>query len=148
MEFCLQLPLSLAYIYLAYRSVTFYRANCFTTSLLITNGLAMFLYSICVFAEIITSKHLLDADSADTAAAYNKYQTAVGVLWWVGLYATSCYAISHWIFAFKYWTLAVKVELLKKLQDPNQLNTKFSVVFFLGIIFNLIAGILFQLSIV
>lgn len=74
----------------------------------------MFLYSSAVFGEILTAKSLLNADLADTTEAYKNYVAAIGVQWWFGLYATFSYTISHWIFAFKYWTLALKVELLKK----------------------------------
>ena len=53
-EICLQVPLSAFYIYLAYQGLTYYRANSFNLSLLISNGFLMFFYSFATLFYIIT----------------------------------------------------------------------------------------------
>lgn len=68
------------------------------------------------------------------------------VQWWAGLYSELCFNISHWIFAFKYWTLAIKVQMLKKGQDPNKMNRRFIIVFAAGIVANVIYCFLIQFS--
>ena len=104
---CLQLPLSLVYLYLAYRGVTFYRAKSFTLSLLISNGLAMFLYTSSALGELITTKRLIEANATNLESAYNNNITAASINLWIGVYSATCYKVSHWVFAFKYWTVAM-----------------------------------------
>jgi len=50
------------------------------------------------------------------------------------------------MFAFKYWVLAIKVEKIKKGQDPNSINRWSLIVLVVGIIFNFVGAILFQLT--
>ena len=147
LNICLQLPLSVAYLYFAYRGFTYFRANSFTFLLLLSNGLAMFLYSGSTVGLLITAKRLIEANPADPTEAFNNYRTVTRVNWWIGIYAGSCYGVSHWIFAFKYWTVAMKLEWLKKGQDPNKWNNWFLIALIVGILANCFTNWFFQLSI-
>lgn len=147
LEFILQLPLSIVYLYLAFRGKTFYNANRFTLSLLISNGLAMLLFSLSIVFSFITVKQFVEAGSEASVNDFNRYLISLRVSWWVGLYAALCYNISHWIFAFKYWTLAIKVEQLKKGRDPNLLNRRFMTVLVIGIFANVLYSFLISFSI-
>ncbi len=49
----------------------------------------------------------------------------------------------HWVFAMKYWGVAQKLKLLDEKHDPEQFNTKFNIIFWVGFGFNSVAGLLF-----
>ena len=108
-EICFQLPLSVFYVYLAYRGLTFYGANSFNLSLLITNGLFMFFYSFATFFYLITVVKVIKADESELNRTVSLNSVAVEVQWWLALFSSFSYWVTHWIFAFKYWTLALKV---------------------------------------
>ena len=146
-QICLEWPLSLCFLYTAYRGVTFYRTNSFTLSILIANGVPMFTYSVSMLCLLISSLHLIQADSTQLSIAYSYYRAAFRAEWWVGLACNLCYYNSHWIFAFKYWTLAYKVEQLRRGQDPDSKNLRFTVILISGVILNTVSAILFSLSI-
>ena len=146
LNICLQLPLSVAYLYFAYRGFTYFRANSFTFLLLLSNGLALFLYSSSTVGLLITAKRFIEANPADPTAAFNNYKTVMRVNWWIGIYAGSCYGVSHWIFAFKYWTVAMKLEWLKAGKDPNKWNNWFLIALIVGILANCFTNWFFQLS--
>ena len=126
--------------------MTFYRAKSFTLSLLISNGLAMFLYTSSALGELITTKRLIEANSANLESAYNNNITAASINLWIGVYSATCYNVSHWVFAFKYWTVAMQLEWLKKGQNPNKRNRFFFIVLILGILTNCFTSWFFQLS--
>jgi hypothetical protein len=69
------------------------------------------------------------------------------VQWWAGFYAALCYNISHWIFAFKYWVLAVKVEMLKKQKDPNKINGRLMILLVAGVFANIFYSFLIVFSV-
>jgi hypothetical protein len=52
-----------------------------------------------------------------------------------------CCDVVHWVFAMKYWSLACKLELQNRNEDPDKHNTVFMVIFVVGIVFNTMAGI-------
>ena len=54
--------------------------------------------------------------------------------------------VVHWVFAFKYWTVACKLEQMKRGANPDQYNAWYSVFFGAGIFVNLATGIVFTLS--
>ena len=54
LEICLLLPLSIFYLYLAYRGQAIYRTNWFNMSLLISNGLAMLMYIVSLLVLLFT----------------------------------------------------------------------------------------------
>ena len=85
----------------------------------------MFLYSGSMVGLLITAKRLIEANPADPTEAFKNYRTVMRVNWWITIYAGTCYNVSHWIFAFKYWTVAMKLEWLKMGQDPNKWNNWF-----------------------
>ena len=69
---CISLPLSLVFLYFAYRCLTFYKANLlFTLSLFITNGLAIFLYSLSIIGLLVTSKALINSNDPNPVNAYD-----------------------------------------------------------------------------
>lgn len=47
----------------------------------------------------------------------------------------------HWIFAFKYWSLSLKMEIISVNGDPDSLNTLFYIMFYIGLLLNMLAGI-------
>ena len=147
LNICLEIPLSFAYLYFAYRGFTYFRANSFTFLLLLLNGLALFLYSSSTFGLLITAKRLIEASPDDLTEAYNNYRTVTRVNWWMGIYAGSCYNVSHWIFAFKYWVVSMKLEWLKTGQDPNKYNNWFLIVLTVGVLANCLSDLFFQFSI-
>ena len=103
----------------------------------------MFLYTITALAELITTIRLIEAGPADLDDAYNKYITATSVNLWIGVYSAICYSVSHWIFAFKYWTVAIQLEWLKKGQNPNKRNNLFFFILVVGILANFLTSLLF-----
>ena len=54
--------------------------------------------------------------------------------------------VIHWIFAFKYWTVACKLEQLKRGANPDEYNLCYSVIFWAGIFVNLVTGVIFTLK--
>lgn len=54
--------------------------------------------------------------------------------------------VVHWVFAFKYWTVACKLEQMKRGANPDQYNTWYSVFFGAGIFVNLATGVVFTLG--
>ncbi len=56
------------------------------------------------------------------------------------------YWVTHWIFAFKYWTLALKVEKLKQGQDPSTGDRFYRIVLLIGICLNLVGAMMFAIS--
>lgn len=74
----------------------------------------MLLYSVAMLAMIIAEKNLIDADPDNVISANNKRTVVFKFWWWIALNQAICYWITHWMFAYKYWTLAVKFEKIKK----------------------------------
>jgi hypothetical protein len=146
LEISLQWPLSILYLYLAFRGVTHYQATSFTLSLLFANGIVMFLYSGAILGVLITTKNMIEADPNDLSKIYNSYLKAQQVEWWLSLNYNICYWISHWVFAFKYWSLAIKIEYIKKGQDFNSMNNGFRVALIVGVLVNLLSALLFSIS--
>ena len=60
------------------------------------------------------------------------------------MFGESCYNTAHWVFAMKYWTLAYKVKLIKLRKDPDKHNSKFLVIFVVGIILNILCAVFNQ----
>lgn len=52
----------------------------------------------------------------------------------------------HWIFAFKYWTVAIKLEKIKLGENPDLNNRFYKAIFVFGFVLNLAAGIVTCLS--
>ena len=50
--------------------------------------------------------------------------------------------VVHWIFAFKYWTVACKLEQLKRGANPDEYNSWYTGVFVAGVLLNLANGVL------
>ena len=73
----------------------------------------MFLYSAGILSLTLATKSLIHANQNDLIKALSTYLMAAKVVWWLGLNCDICYYISHWVFAFKYWTVAIKVGQLK-----------------------------------
>lgn len=46
----------------------------------------------------------------------------------------------HWIFAIKYWSLAAKLELIKKGQDPDKFDRRFQIYMWCGVAITLVIG--------
>jgi hypothetical protein len=59
----------------------------------------------------------------------------------LGVTAVSSYVV-HWMFAMKYWSIAHKLELMKREEDPDKHNTCYMVLFLIGIVLNTISGCL------
>ena len=104
------------------------------------------MYSLSVIGQIITSKALINSSELDPVNAYDSYVIATNIQWWIGVYASNTFNISHWIFAFKYWSLAVKLEYLRKGEDTDKLNGKFLIALVIGIVANFLLSMFFQLS--
>lgn len=49
--------------------------------------------------------------------------------------------VVHWVFAIKYWSLSVKLELIKSGQNVDKNNTLFTIFYVVGIVMNVAAGI-------
>ncbi len=49
--------------------------------------------------------------------------------------------VVHWVFAIKYWSLSVKLELIKSGQNVDKNNTLFTIFYVVGIVINVAAGI-------
>ena len=49
--------------------------------------------------------------------------------------------VVHWIFATKYWSLSVKLQLIQQRVDPETKNALFFRIYVAGIIANVFAGI-------
>ncbi len=47
----------------------------------------------------------------------------------------------HWIFAFKYWTVACKLEQMKSGANPDKYNLWYFVAFAIGAVSNIAAGL-------
>ena len=47
----------------------------------------------------------------------------------------------HWIFAFKYWTVAIKLEKINRGANPDLNNRFYKVIFVAGSVLNIAAGI-------
>jgi hypothetical protein len=52
--------------------------------------------------------------------------------------------VTHWIFALKYNSIACRLELITKGENPEKLNQRFTVLNGIGIFFNVLAGISFS----
>jgi hypothetical protein len=103
------LPLSVCYLYVAYLGHTYYSANSFNMTLLVTNGLTMFLNSVATLFSLIMVVKVIKADESELKSAVSLELISYKVQWWIILVTYICYWVTHWIFAFKYWTLALKV---------------------------------------
>ncbi len=51
----------------------------------------------------------------------------------------------HWIFAFKYWTVACKLEQMKSGANPDKYNLWYCVVFAVGAVSNIATGVVISL---
>ena len=85
-EICFNLPLSVFYLYLAYQGLTFYGANSFNLSLLITNGLTMFLYSFAILVSLITVVKVIKADESELSSTVSLHSVAIKVQVCFGLF--------------------------------------------------------------
>ncbi len=56
--------------------------------------------------------------------------------------------VVHWIFAMKYWSLSVKLELIQQRIDPDTNNVLFFRIYVVGIIANVLAGIGIGLTVI
>lgn len=106
----------------------------------------MLFYSSSIIILIFADRKLVNASPDNPDSVFEDWNIVRQVTWWLALSVNLCYWITHWIFAFKYWTLARKVEILKKGLDPNTLNRKYEIILYLGIIFNFVGAVFFQLS--
>ena len=114
-------------------------------SLLVTNGLVMFLYSFATLFNLISVVKVIKADESELKSAASLELISWKVQWWFILLEVLCYWLTHWIFAFKYWTLALKVEKLKQGQDPSTGDRFYRMVLLVGICFNMVGAMMFAL---
>ena len=57
-----------------------------------------------------------------------------------------CSDLVHWIFAFKYWTVACRLEEIQSGANPDRYNLQYTAIFIAGLILNLAAGVLTSLG--
>ena len=69
----------------------------------------MFLYSVATLFSLITVVKVIKADESELKSAVSLNLIAGKVQWWLALFSSFSYWVTHWIFASKYWKLALKV---------------------------------------
>ena len=57
-----------------------------------------------------------------------------------------CSDVVHWIFAMKYWSLACKMELINRNEDPDKHNSLYMAIFVAGIVLNTVAGLVMSIN--
>lgn len=107
----------------------------------------MLLYSFALIALTLAAKNLIYADPTNLITAYDTQAVVYKIWWWVALFLALTYWLTHWIFAFKYWNLAVKFEKIKNGKDPNASNRWSLVIMAIGFVFNFAGAVLTQLHI-
>ena len=56
---------------------------------------------------------------------------------------TAIFNCVHWIFALKYWSVACKLQFLQNRDDPDKFVTTYTIIYYVGLIINILTG-LFQ----
>ena len=130
-----------------YLGVAKYQARGITLWLLVMATVAMFLYSFTTLILVFYTRNLIRADSSELNTAYNKYLICQKLFWWVGLIGLAVYNVVHWIFGLKYWSLAYKVEQIKTNKNPDKLNRRLTLVFWAGVLLNLLCALLRWLAV-
>jgi len=51
------------------------------------------------------------------------------------------FLVTHWIFSMKYWSIACRLELITKGENPDKLKQRFSVLNVNGIVLNILAAV-------
>ena len=101
----------------------------------------MFLYTSSALGELITTKRLIEANSANLESAYNNNITAASINLWIGVYSATCYNVSHWILAVQYWSLSMKLEAMLNGQNIKTFTTRIRWYFLAGLLLNISTGV-------
>ena len=104
-----------------------------------------FFYSFATLFNLITVVKVIKVDESELKSAISLNSISWEVHWWFILLTVISYWVTHWIFAFKYWTLALKVQKLKQGQDPTTDDRFYRIVLLIGICFNLVGAMMFAL---
>lgn len=144
---CIDLPVSAIIFFLIYIGVAKYQARGMTLWLLVAATVVLFLYSFTTLILVFYTRNLIRADSSELNTAYNKYIAFQKLFWWVGLFGLCVYNVVHWIFGLKYWSLAFKVEQIKTNKNPDKLNRRLTLVFWAGVLLNLLCALLRWLAV-
>ena len=119
----LDIPVSIYLISLVYTSITKLKAKGVTLWLLVGLSTGLTSYAIINIFVLVYSKNLIEASPSDLISAYNSYSRMEFANGFAILITLLCSNVVHWVFAMQYWTLALKLELLKNGEDPGKHNT-------------------------
>ena len=84
---------------------------------------------------------LMNASENEIADAYSAFLFGSKFFTYCNIVTEVCSDVVHWVFAMKYWVLSCQLEMLQKREDPSKSKTKFRVIFVVGVLLNLIAGV-------
>ena len=119
----LDIPVSIYLISLVYTSITKLKAKGVTLWLLTGLSTGLSTYAIINIFVLVYSKNLIEASPSGLISAYNSYSRMEFANGLAILITLLCSNVVHWVFAMQYWTLALKLELLKNGEDPGKHNT-------------------------
>ena len=83
--------------------------------------------------------------SDDICSVYKSYNINEAIYSICTMCSGACIDVVHWIFSIKYWSLSIKIEMIKKREDPDKHNVFFYRLYIIGIIMNVLAGVFGEL---
>ena len=84
----------------------------------------------------------MNANEQDLFTAYQKYYRCQVALVVIAVLSQSGYNVAHWVFALKYWTLACKIERIKRGEDSEKQSKKYMIFLTIGVILNVTSAII------
>ena len=138
----LDIPASIFLMVLVYKAITIQKARGMTLWLLVglTSAITM-LASFYIF-QLVADYRLIEANSSELHDAFLHWLKIYDTLLGLSMVTNLLIDNVHWTFAFKYWTLACKLERIKLGQNPNTFNQRYVVIFVIGIVLTSISAIL------
>ena len=70
-----------------------------------------------------------------------KFRKKQNVYNWLHFISAIVQDVVHWVFAFKYWSLSLKLQIIGENGDPDSINKLLYVLFTVGVLLNVTAGI-------
>jgi hypothetical protein len=137
---------SLFVLGLTIRSIVTYKARGLLLWLLIALNIAIMAFVLGNIAQVTGYSHLINASESELPAAYNSFVRGTNWFTYFNVVTEVLSDVAHWVFAVKYWVLSCQLEMIYKRDDPSKSKTKFQVIFVVGIVLNVIAGVVTALS--
>jgi hypothetical protein len=98
----------------------------------------LILIEVGAFSFAVQQSLYFQKDHSDNTLPHRKDNIGINLL---GAVHQISINVVHWIFAMKYWVLACKLQALHNNLDPHQHNKRFQVIYVVGLIINVVAGV-------